>query len=135
MKHDRTASKGRTSAADHRAEQRNQKQNRAAQLSAANVEESPHMDKRDSAGGAGQSLGDAPDSKRGAEPPRRGALDTQYGTDSAGKTGGTGRASSGGSGASSGKGAAPAAPNPGSSEESAGSDRDTMSGPQPGSGD
>lgn len=134
MKKDRAPSKGQSSAADHRAEQRNQKQNQAAQLSAANVEESPHMDQRDSAGGAGQSLGDAPGSKQAGESMRRGALDTQYGTDSGSKSGGAGRASSGGSGASGGKGPAPAAPNPGSSEESSGTDRDTLTGPRPGSG-
>lgn len=133
MKKEQAGSKGRSSAADHRAEQRNQKQNQAAQLSAANVEESPHMDKRDSGGGTGQSLGNAQASRQPGESLRRGALDTQYGTDSS-KTGSAGRASSGGSGASSGKDVAPAAPNPGSSEDSSGTDRDTMSGPRPGSG-
>lgn len=128
------SSRGSASRADNRVEQRHQKQSRAAQLSAANVEESPHMDRRDSAGGSGQSLGEAPGTQKPGETAKRGALDTQYGTDSAGKAGQGGRASSGGSGAS-GRGEAPSqVPNPGSSEESSGTDRDTMSGSRPGSG-
>lgn len=128
------SSGGSASRADNRGEQRSQKQNQAAQLSAANVEESPHMDRRDSAGGSGQSLGDAPGVDKPGQPTKRGAVDTQYGTHSASKTGQAGRASSGGSGSGSGQSTAPRAPNPGSSEDSAGTDRDTMSGPRPGSG-
>jgi hypothetical protein len=119
---------------DNRVEQRNQKQNQAAQLSAANVEESPHMDRRDSAAGSGQSLGEAPGVDESGASSERGAVDTQYGTRSASKTGQAGRASSGGSGSGSGQTGTPHAPNPGSSEESSGTDRDTMTGPRPGSG-
>lgn len=122
------------SRADHRTEQRHQTQSQAAQLSAANVEESPHMDRRDSAGGAGQSLGEAPAAQTPGEQSRRGALDTQYGTVSTSKTGPAGRASSGGSGPSDAAATAPQAPNPGNSEASSGSDRDTMTGSRPGSG-
>ncbi len=114
---------------DNRAEQRNQKENQVAQLSAANVEESPKMDPGDSAGGEGESL-DAGQSKESNQPLRRGALDTQYGTKSATKT------SSKDTGKASGRADTERAqlPNPGSSEESSGSERDTMSGPRPGRG-
>jgi hypothetical protein len=116
---------------DPRAEQRNQKQNRAVQLSAANVEESPHMDRRDSAQGAGESLPEGGPDERAGESMRRGAVDTQYGTRSEQKTDAARNASSGGSGPSTDDRAAEA-PNPGSSEESSGTERDTMTGPRPG---
>ena len=130
------ATGGKASAADNRVAQRNQKQNQAAQLSAANIEESPHMDRGDSAGGSGESLGEGRESAKAGDALHRGALDTQYGTKSSLKSvqkpGQGGRVSSAGSG-SSGSEEAPQAPNPGSSEESSGAERDTMSGPRPGS--
>jgi hypothetical protein len=107
-----------------RAEQRNQKQNRAVQLAAANVEETPKMDPGDGA------VGTEPPVTRPADVPRRGAVDTQGGTPSAGKPAKSGRTSSGGSGAS--QGADRDVPNPGPSEASSGADRDTMTGPRPG---
>lgn len=134
-------------AADNRVAQRHQKRSQAGQLSAANVEESPHMDRGDSAGGAGQSRSEGQDSGQAAESLRRGALDTQYGTNSSMKSGQkagqSGRVSSAGSGSSGGSAgsessggseAEPQAPNPGSSEESSGAERDTMTGSRPGSG-
>jgi hypothetical protein len=126
-------------AANQRVEQRRQKQNQVAQLGAANVEESPRMDRGDSAEGTGESMPEGRD--RAPQSTRRGALDTQYGTRSSTKTGPAeqaeqaeqgGRTSSGGSGSSTpDRGDVP---NPGSSEESTGADRDTMTGPRPGSG-
>jgi hypothetical protein len=129
-KDDSKAGKRKTRAgsrSDPRAAQRNQKQNRAVQLSAANVEESPHMDRRDSAQGAGESLPEGAPGERAGESMRRGAVDTQYGTRSELKTDVARNASSGGSGSST-----PEAPNPGSSEQSSGAERDTMTGPRPG---
>ena len=127
---------GKATAADHRVAQRHHKQSQAAQLSAANVEESPHMDRADSAAGSGESLGEGSESTA-AQPHRRGALDAQYGTDSAMKTaqkpGQAGRVSSAGSGSSGSGKDTQAAPNPGSSEASSGAERDTMSGSRPGS--
>lgn len=127
-----TPSGGKATAADHRVAQRHQKQSQAAHLSAANVEESPRMDRGDSAAGAGESLGDAPPTPRPANPPQRGALDTQYGTDSSTKVPRTGRASSGGSGSSAQGSGVQVAPDPPSTEDASGSERDTMSGPRPG---
>lgn len=116
---------------NNRSEQRHQKQSRVAQLSAANVEESPHMDRRDSEGGSGQSLPGGED-PRARQAPERGAVDTQYGTRSSTKTSKpapanarTGTTDDGAKGS----------PNPGSSEASSGTERDTMSGPRPGSSD
>jgi len=126
-----TPSRGKATAADNRVAQRHHKESQAAQLSAANVEESPRMDRGDSEAGAGESLGDAPPTQRPAEPPQRGALDTQYGTDSSTKVPRTGRASSGGSGSGHGNGPQ-VAPSPGSPEDASGSERDTMTGPRPG---
>lgn len=115
-------------AVDNRVEQRNQKENQVAQLSAADIEESPHMDRGDSAGGAGESL--PAGSGKVPAPPRRGAVDTQYGTRSSVKPGQAGRTSSGGSGSSTeSDGADPASP-----DDSSGGDRDTMTGPRPGGG-
>lgn len=129
------ATGGKASAADNPVAQRNQKQSQAAQLSAANVEESPHMDRGDSAGGSGESLGEGRESAKAGDALPRGAVDTQYGTKSsksAQQSGQGGRVASAGSG-SSGSEEAPQAPNPGSSEKSSGAERDTMSGPRPGS--
>jgi hypothetical protein len=112
---------------NNRAEQRHQKESQVAQLSAANVEESPHMDRGDSEGGAGQSLPAGQTQRAGAEH-KRGAVDTQYGTKS-GAQSATDR--SGGDGSD---GAAAQTSNPGPAEQSSGSERDTMSGPRPGSG-
>ena len=123
----------------NRAAQRHQKESQVAQLSAANVEESPFMDRGDSAGGAGESLPEGSDASSGRQVPARGALDAQYGTDGSGTVPSEhapawpadGRASSGGSGSS-------AAikphdtPTPGRSETSTEAERDTMSGPRPG---
>jgi hypothetical protein len=111
---------------NNRAEQRHQKESQAAQLSAANVEESPHMDRGDSEGGAGQSL-PAGETQRAGHQQKRGALDTQYGT----KSGAKPAAEHASSGADD---DVAEAPNPGSSEQSSGTERDTMSGPRPGSG-
>jgi hypothetical protein len=111
------------------------------QQSAANVEESPRMDRGDSAGGAGESHPAGRDAAGAGDSMRRGALDTQYGTRSGMKSEASQPARSGSSGSSdssdsSGAGGTdtepPEAPNPGSSEESTGADRDTMSGPRPG---
>ena len=133
-----SAARGKATSADHRSTQHHHKQSQVAQLSAANVEESPRMDRGDSAGGAGESLNQGTDSAKAKEAPRRGALDTLYGTNSAARTGKkageTGRASSGGSGSSATADDGGQVPNPGSSEESAGTERDTMTGPRPGSG-
>ena len=120
-------------ATDNKAAQRHHKQSQVAQLSQANVEESPRMD-RGSDGGAGESLERTPDS--GAdESLRRDDTDEQYGTHSSMKAG---RASSGGSGSSGGVSTGTGvddakAPNPGSSEKSAGAERDTMTTARPGS--
>jgi len=127
-----STSKGKATSADNRVAQRHHKESQAAQLSAANVEQSPHMDRGDSAAGTGESLGEAPPTEHPGEPPQRGAVDTQYGTESATKVPRPGRASSGGSGSSGQVNGAQAAPNPGSSEESSGSERDTMTGSRPG---
>jgi hypothetical protein len=127
-----------TTGADRGVEQRNRKQDQAAQLSPANIEESPYMDRGDSAAGSGESLEEGRESAKVAEQLRRGAPDTQYGTYSTMKTGErksgqAGRVSSAGSGSSgSGEDGRPA-PNPGSSEASSGTERDTMSGSRPGS--
>lgn len=133
-----SAARGTTTAADHRVAQRHHKRSQVAQLSAANVEESPRMDRGDSAGGAGESLNQGTDPDKANEATRRGAVDTQYGTKSAAKTGKkvgeSGRASSGGSGSSATADDGEKVPNPGSSEESSGAERDTMTGPRPGSG-
>ena len=115
-----------------RAEQRHQKETQVAQLSAANVEESPFMDRGDSEGGAGESL-PAGESQRAGEQQKRGALDAQYGTKSDSKGAASDRSSSSAKGGSS--DASSQAPNPGSPEQSSGSERDTMSGPRPGSSD
>jgi hypothetical protein len=128
-----------------RAVQRDQKKSELAQpssadveQSAANVEESPRMDRGDSAGGSGESRTEGRDTAAAGDAMRRGALDTQYGTRSGMKTEAARPAPSGPSGPSSSSGARgtdtepPEAPNPGSSEESTGADRDTMSGPRPG---
>ncbi len=123
---------GRADATDNKVAQRRQKQNQALQLSPADVEESPRMD-RGSAGGAGESLDRSPES--GAEESlRRDDTDEQYGTRSSMKAG---RASSGGSGSSAGVSTGVGvddaeAPNPGSSEKSAGAERDTMTTSRPG---
>lgn len=138
-KHQASSTKKSSADAGNREEQRDQEQKQGAQLSAANVEESPHMDRRDSAHGAGESLGSAPTSKEAGESFPRGALDTQYGTRSSTKTASTAPTPSAGAGMPSGSGkpggsdTPPQAPNPGSSEESSGAERDTMSGPRPGS--
>lgn len=117
---------------DNRAARRHHRQSQAAQLGAANVEESPHMDRGDSAEGTGESLGHGRDGRDAApKPPQRGAVDTQYGTRSVQKTGAPADA---GAEASKGGDRPGAAPNPGSSEESSGADRDTMTGSRPGSG-
>lgn len=125
----------------NRAAQRNQKEDQVAQLSAANIEESPFMDRGDSAGGAGESLPEGSDAASGQQVPARGALDSQYGTDGSGKVPSEhsparssegGRASSGGSGSSSPAGKPQDTPDPGSSDKSTGAERDTMSGPRPG---
>jgi hypothetical protein len=121
---------------DHRAAQRHDRQSQAAELSAANVEESPHMDRGDSALGTGESLSHGRDSaaeaEQAAESLRRGALDTQYGTKSSMKTGQPAGSPSGAT-AETAKGGdrAPPAPNPGSSEPASGAERDTMTGPRP----
>lgn len=87
--------------------QRHQKQHQAGQMS-ADKEQSPKMDRGDSEGGSGESI-------------RRGALNTQYDAD--GDKAQQKESSQGGSGQSK-----PHAANPGSSEKSTGSERDTMSG-------
>jgi hypothetical protein len=115
---------------DNRAEQRHQKGSQVAQLSAANVEESPHMDRGDSEGGAGQSLPGG-DDRRAGQSHERGAIDTQYGTSSSTKTRDSKPASSGATGAADDSVRESAKPGP--AEESPGSERDTMSGPRPGS--
>ncbi|MGZ8273693.1 MAG: hypothetical protein ACXW2G_06050 [Burkholderiaceae bacterium] len=127
---------GKSTAVDSGVAQRDEKQNQAAQLSPANVEESPHMNRGDSAGGSGESLSEARDPAKGADSQRPGALDTQYGTKSSMKSGQkaeTGRVASAGSGSSTAGEEAQQAPNPGSSEESTGAERDTMTGSRPGS--
>ncbi|HET9023231.1 MAG TPA: hypothetical protein VFN64_01585 [Burkholderiaceae bacterium] len=132
-----TPNKGEVGAADHRVAQRHHKQSQFAQLSAANVEESPHMDRGDSAEGAGESLSHGRESGRAGESSRRGALDPQYGTKSSTRTSGPSPAAPGtqaGAEASKGGDRRQSAPNPGSSEESSGTERDTMTGPRPGSG-
>lgn len=128
----------------NRAAQRHQKESQVAQLSAANVEqsaanveESPHMDRGDSAAGSGESLTEGRDAAGAGESLRRGAVDTQYGTRSGMKTEAAQRAPSASPGTSESSGTRadsepPEAPNPGSSEESSGTDRDTMSGSRPG---
>jgi hypothetical protein len=98
---------------DNRDEQRNQKQNQASQLSAADQQQSPKMNRGESAGGSGESL-------------RHGALDAQYGTDSS--KSGQGQKHSAGAEQSRPSGQSQSASNPGSSEKSTGSERDTMSG-------
>jgi hypothetical protein len=123
-----TSASQRNDRSDNRAEQRHQKQSRVAQLSAANVEESPHMDRGDSEGGSGQSLPGG-DNRRAADSHERGAVDTQYGTRSSTKTKQPAPATSGTAADDS----ASQSSNPGSSEESSGTERDTMSGPRPGS--
>lgn len=134
----RPANGGTVTAADNRGvAQRNQKENQGAPLSAANVEESPHMDRGDSAGGSGQSLGDGRDPAKAADALRRGAVDTQYGTKSSMKTGRKsgqgGRVASAGSGSPGAGEQTQPAPNPGSSAESSGAECDTMTGSRPGS--
>ena len=140
MKGQRTGSE--SAAGSNRAAQRHQKESQVAQLSAANVEESPFMDRGDSAGGAGESLPEGSDAASGQQVPARGALDSQYGTDSSRKVPSEhsparspegGRASSGGSGSSP-AGKPQGTPDPGSSEKSksTGAEPDTMSGPRPG---
>ena len=132
-----TRRKGGASAADHRVAQRHHKESQAAQLSAANVEESPHMDRGDDAGEAGESLSHGRDAGDAAEPLRRGALDTQYGTKSSSKTGGPGPVSSGaatGSETSKGGDRGQSASDPGRPEDSSGTGRDTMTTSRPGSG-
>lgn len=135
----RPATGGTATAADNRGVQRKQKESPAAPLSAANVEESPHMDRGDSAGGSGQSLGDGRDPPNAPDALRRGAVDTQYGTKSSMKTGWKsggrgGRVASAGSGSSgAGEPTEPAA-NPGSPEGPSGAERDTMTGSRPRSG-
>lgn len=109
----------------NRGEQRHQKESQASQMSSANVEESPHMDRGDSRGGSGQSKGG---SAHASEAPKRGAVDTQYGTDSSMKSG----HASGKPSASKQDAEHADTPNPGSSEKSSGADRDTMSGSRPG---
>jgi hypothetical protein len=136
--------KGRADHTDNRVAQRHQKQSRAGQLSTANAEESPHMDRGDSAEGTGESLSHG--REEAAKSLRRGALDTQYGTKSSLKSGGT---DAGAPGKGGGQDAAapnaasdtskqsdrvPEAPNPGSSEDSSGAERDTMTSSRPGSG-
>lgn len=122
-----------------RAAQRHHRPGQAAELSAANVEESPHMDRGDSALGAGESLShgrETPsEAEQAAESLRNGALDTQYGTKSSMKTGQPAESPSGAT-AESAKGGdrAPAAPDPGTSGASSGAERDTMTGPRPGRG-
>jgi hypothetical protein len=115
---------------DHRVAQRHQKQSQAGQLSSANAEESPHMDRGDSAEGAGESLSHGRDDA--AKSLRRGALDTQYGTKSSMKSGGDAAAPADDTSKHGDR--APQAPNPGSSEESSGAERDTMTSSRPGSG-
>lgn len=128
-----------TRAVDNGAVQRHHKQSQDGQLAPANVEESPHMDRGDSALGAGESMSHgretSEEADRTAESTRRGALDTQYGTKSSMKTGQPPGSPTGAT-AETAKGGdrAPSAPNPGSSEESSGAERDTMTGPRPGSG-
>jgi hypothetical protein len=90
------------------------------------------MDRRDSAGGAGESLGEAPGAPQSGESMRRGALDTQYGTRSGLKT--AGRASSGGSGASGAKDPPAPPSDAGGADDATDGDRDTMTGPRPGRG-
>lgn len=133
----RPASGGQATTAASRVAQRSPKQDPAAQLTAANAEESPHMDRGDSAGGSGESLRDGRDPGNVADALRRGAVDAQYGTDSSTKTGRTsgraGRVSSAGSGSSGAGQGTQEATKPGSPEESAGAERDTMTGSRPGS--
>jgi hypothetical protein len=114
---------------NNRAEQRHQKESQVAQLSAANVEESPHMDRGESEGGSGESL-PAGQTQRAGEQHKRGAVDAQYGTKSDAKSAADRTAPS----KSSAEGPRSQTPNPESSEESSGTERDTMSGPRPGSG-
>ena len=128
---------GTATAADNPPAGPNQKENKAAPLSAANIEESPHMDRGDSAGGSGQSLGDGRDSARTADASSRGAVDTQYGTISSAKTGRKsggqgGRVASAGSGSSGGGEQTQPVSNPGGSQEASGAERDTMTGSRPG---
>jgi hypothetical protein len=134
----RPATGGQAITAARRTAQRGPKQGPAAEGTPANVEESPHMDRGDSAGGSGESLRDGRDPGKAAEERLpNGAVDTQYGTDSSIKTGRTsgqgGRVSSAGSG-SSGAGADPQRDiKPASPDDSAGAERDTMTGSRPGS--
>lgn len=114
---------------DNRAAQRHHRQSQAAQLGAANIEESPHMDRGDSAEGTGESLGHGRDAA--PKPPARGAVDTQYGTRSAAKTGAPADA---GAEASKGGDRTGATPAPDSSEDASRADRDTMTTSRPGSG-
>ena len=142
MKSDRAQQKrpvtgGTASAADHPEAQPDRKENEATLMSAANVEESPHMDRGDSAGGSGQSLGDGRDPGNAADALARDAVDTQYGTISSMKTGRKsgrqgGRVASAGSGSSGGGEQTQPAPNPGGSQETSGAERDTMTGSRPG---
>ena len=116
---------------------RNPKQKQAGGLTTANVEESPHMDRGDSGGGSGESLRDGREPAEAPDALRGGAVDSQYGTDSSIKTARTsgqgGRVSSAGSG-SSGAGADPQRDTKlASPDESAGAERDTMTGSRPGS--
>lgn len=127
-----TPASKRSERADNRAAQRHQKESQVAQLSAANVEESPHMDRGDSEGGTGESL-PAGERQRAGGQQKRGAVDTQYGTKSADKLAEKDRASS--SGTSSADDSSTQTSKPGSSEQSSGTERDTMSGPRPGSAD
>ena len=131
-----TPSKDGAGAADHRVAQRHHKLSQVAQLSAANVEESPHLDRGDSAEETGESLSHGREAGRAGKSSPRGALDTQYGTRSSMKTGGPSPAASSpdtGAEASKGGDRGQSTPNPGSAQESPGTERDTMTGPRPGS--
>lgn len=111
----------------NRAEQRNQKENQIAQLSAANVEESPKMDPGDTPEASDDALRDDKGKQPGNQV-RRGAVDTQYGTHSEKKT----TSPSGSADAPDSDNERRQTPDPGSSEQSPGAERDTMSGPRPG---